>query len=427
MRDSAQEMDVTVAYRWPDGAVIGRPLPAPVPLIGIDVAGGFATYNPACPGEVPVVDVVDPEAGLLTIRSLFGEATAAVADQVMRDSSSRPARVRRTAEQRDLMRLAQVRWCQEYSPLPLDPDLLRCEELMLMVRLGELCEDGGAWAGALTGQCGRIALARREHPEPIRRLLVEALEALNTWEGDAEPEGSCLPQAAAPVMSGSAGEGQAVALMLMGIEGELYTGQDTVDWDDVPRGWTSSSELNVHWVLEVTREQAAVRVVVDPPPPVRRYSPGATRREGGNLAFDVEVPGWPVPVLSSTLAQDQTGGWAGTGRANQHQTGLLRQAVGAGRLVSVRVRALRPRGTQDRPWAQASRWASRGVAWGRMAGCGVRGAAGESAAALARAMTLFAGLGRDEEVEACRGLLDVSVASSDLLDLTVAERWLASR
>lgn len=425
MHDSPQE--VTIAYRWPDGAVIGRPLPAPAPLIGIDVTGGFATYNPACPGETPVLDVVDPEAGLLAVHSLFGEATAAVADQVMRDSASRPAPVRRTAAQRDLVRLAQVRWCQEYSPLPLDPDLLRCEELMLRGRLGELCEDGGEWAGALTGECGRIALARREHPEPIRRLLIESLEALTVWEGDVEGEGTSIPRPDIPVMPGPAADGQSVALMLVGIEGELYAGQDTVDWDDVPRGWTSSAELNVHWCLEVAPGQAAVRVMVDPPPPVRRYFPGTDRGDGRRLAFDVEVPGWPVPVLSSTLAQDPTGGWTGVGRANRHQAGLLRQAVDAGQLVSVRVRALRPRSFQDRPWAQASRWASRGIAWGRMAGCGVRGAAKESAAALARAMTLFAELGRDGEAEACRGLIDVSASSGDLLDLTVAEHWLASR
>lgn len=433
--------DVPVARLEFGRVLLGEEPPLPAEGVAIPIEGALVTVDPARPASIPPCLVTDPDAAAASIQLIYGEDAAAAVLRVWPDEG--PARTRCTVEPddelHDLVRLGTVRWCRQFSPLPLDDGLSSLEDSMLVGRLHTIIEDADDWAGDLERACGRV-IDRAEgdvaaHPA-AEQLLVDALELLATGLPITDPISIQARQRLSgrepgtPRSSDGRRDAWAADLLyprLALVAGDsTTTGAATVDWYDVRRGLTSMTENNARWTLELAEDVAVLSVAVEGPPAIRRYGRPAAERErpgADRLAFDAYVPNWRFAVLTGELHFGEANwSWAGSSRVGAAQAALLQQAVDAGGRPSVRVRTLALTPMQSPAWALAHRWTCRGLAAARVA----TDAADRRAAAGSwrRAAQLWRLIRSDAHGDVCQQLAEDLLAGDLTYDLTAAEAWL---
>lgn len=432
--------DVHVARLGFGRVLLGEERPLPAEGVAIPIEGALVTVDPARPASIPSCLVTDPDAAEASVRLLYGEDAASAVLRVWPDAG--PARTRCSVEPddelRDLVRLGMVRWCRQFSPLPLDDGLSLLEESMLVGRLYAVLEDVDDWPGDLERACGRV-IDRAEgdvaaHPA-AERLLVDALDLLATRLPITDPISIGARERLSGREPGDPGtsDGRRDAWVadlqprLALVAGDSTTaGAATVDWYDVRRGLTSMTEGNARWTLELDEDAAVLSVAVEGPPAVRRYGRPAAERErpgADRLAFDAYVPNWRFAVLTGELRFGEADwSWVGSSRVGAAQAALLQQAVDAGGRPSVRVRTLELTPMQSPAWALAHRWTCRGLAAARVAGNeDDRSAAAET---WHRAAQLWRLIRSDAHGDVCQQLAEDLLAGDLTYDLTAAEAWL---
>lgn len=436
-----QVPDVPVRWLGEGRVLIGwqRSIPSEGEIIALH--GSHVTVDPARPDAIPTCLITDMDAAEVPLSVLYGADAVIVAGQVWSSGSTAEAvcTVAAGDELNQLSRLGEVRWCRQFSPLPLDDLLLWLEELTLVGQLQAVLEDEEEWSLDLERSCGRLidrTGAGVAADAAVESLLIEALELLATTllVGDPLSIGARGQLAARDLLTLPTETGAPSDIVidlpdpLAMVAGDgAFEGADTVDWFDVPRGVTSQSEGNVRWTLELTDTRADITVTVDGPPPIWRYGGSAAEWEEPSLpqlAFDAYVPEWPLAVLTGPLHFDRTGwAWVGDVGVRDAQADLIRETIDAGHRPVLRVRSLALGPAQHPTWARAHRWTCRGLGTARVAkGWPERVSA--ATAAWLRAADLWRLVGRDDNADECEQLADDLNRGSLDQRLTVAERWL---
>ncbi len=433
--------DVPVRRLGESQVLIGRRRPIPAEGEVIALQGSHVTIDPARPDSIPACFVTDLEAAEEILLTLYGaDAVAAVGQLWSSGSNTELACAVAVGDELDqLTRLGVVRWCRQFSSLPLDDLLLSLEDLTLIGRLQRILEDEDEWPVDLERACGRL-IKRTELgviPNPaVESLLIEALELLGASlpVGDPvsiEARGRLVSRDPLTASIGKRGPFEtAVDLpdsLALVARDDALAGADTVDWFDVPRGVTSRSEGNVQWALELSDASADVTVSVEGPPAIWRYGRPEAEREHphqSRLAFDAYLPDWPFPALTGDLQFDaSTWSWVGVAGVGAAQADLIGDALEAGHRPVFRVRTATPGPAQHPMWAGAHRWSCRALSTARVAE-GRADWASATTAAWLRAAGLWRMIGSDDNADECEGLAHAQRDGLPSQQLTIAERWL---
>lgn len=429
--------ETPVRLAGPRRVKLGEETCAPAGAITFEIPGALVTLDPARPLRLPHCHVIDADQAAEAVHQLYGAAAVQAIADTATDEQDRSCVVSRTPALEQLARLGQIRWQLLLSPLPLDGDLLRLEERYLLGELADLLEDEPDWVASLSALCEQL-VGMQPAETHVEELLTDSLELLTSHAPvttDAYATAvKLLQQDRAPAAAFEHPSPQwlvdalqpKVALAAQLPEEHGYAGTGTVDWFDVPRGQTSTSEDNAQWRL---RSGAAptIEVTVEGPPPVLRYGAKEAHRPSAvldQLYFDVSAGAWPLPVISGTLSfAPQPGRWVGQTAGTPDQLDILRKAIDAGELINLRVRARGFSLPEKKPAeAYAHRLACRAVAASRMSQRHDDAWAQAAQASFALAGQAYLQAGWPQQAADCD---ELAAAKPEPCQLSVAEIWLS--
>lgn len=418
--------ELTITRVGPSGLMIGTPGPAPAGQVTFDIPGGRILVDPSAPEAVPACSVSRLPVAMPAIREIYGEAVAQAGQELSDNDAATEVRTSLPSTQRldQIRRLAGVRWCRRFSPLPLDDRLLLLEELLLLGHLAGVLDVDLSWREELACICADVArrVERARHAgggprcirhrgagpeEAVDKLLAEVLELLDqpvpASHRAAVSAALQTPRRASgapPIVQHLVGPQPVLTLK----DVALFTGSDSVDWADVPRGLTSFEEDNVRWAVRLGADEVAFDVGVDGPDRARLVTGVADevdRPPVDALAFDVYSADWPYPVLTGDLFFDQEiWSWVGVTQGGRSQIEQLRQAIAAQTSISVRVRTGCPSPAASPAGSVAYRWAGRALALSRLPKLSSR-VVPRAAFAWLKAAELWAEAGDEERAGAC--------------------------
>lgn len=350
--------------------LIGEEPVAPAGGASVSIPGATLDFDPALPSRLPSCLIADPGVAAPLVGQIYG---AAVRDGVIEvcgdDAAEVTCRVEWQPPLTLLTQLAAVRFCQTSSALPLDPGLLRLEELALLGELEGIVDPDDEGIDDLYPMLEAV-MSRQELMEAacrrpsVLRLLADALDILaGTLPLPDERRDVTLQWLAALDEAHEAHRYQAPEWLsylspelALAAGGEPLAGRATADWGDVPVGLLSRREGQVAWEVQVDDAGAAVEVVAkSAETPYRLLG-----EPDGYLAFDLVSPEWPLPLVAGNLKR-RGADWVGAVRLGDNAAKRLRRLVEDGATFDVRVRSGDPQPMPNPISAEARRWTSRAV------------------------------------------------------------------
>lgn len=188
------EQGVPVRYVGMGAVLIGDEPVAPSGSVAIQLPGAVINIDPARPDLTPSCLVADSDMACAVIGQLYGEAMA----QTMLGMRTGQREVMLCREVTAgpilgvLRRLAEVRWCQWHTLLPMTSPLLELEELTLLGRLVGVVADDEDWRDRLLRQVESLtatpgSAARILERKVGRKLIDTAFATLAAEPGEPAP------------------------------------------------------------------------------------------------------------------------------------------------------------------------------------------------------------------------------------------------
>lgn len=419
-----QPCEVLIRHIGFGAVMIGEEPVAPAGAVTLDILGATLDFDPSRPDRLPSCLVAEPDMAVPVLEQIFGNTLATgVLDRALeRNDEVVSCPVVRQPSLELLTRLAEVRWCQRYAALSLDPGLLLLEELTLLATLRGILDIDESWVVELFQLLEALMTRPKAVHAAVAQPAVKALliDSLDILVGELSPlstdHGKAIAWSRAFEEDASPAAGPVtVPELLEQLRPELAlaagapptAGTSTVDWRDIPLGLLSRREDNVRWQVEQGDGWGRITATVQGAGDVFRLLGEAPTLPGG-ICFDVLSAKWPLPIASGKLSLEHDGRqWSGAVDLSAGQAALLRRLTQDAPCLEVRVRGVSPEQRGDQRVAEAERWCARAVNALRLRNIlAPKELLGSAEGALEHAAILWESAGRSAEREATLGLLE---------------------